>query len=294
MREPRLEDLAIGIGQPDLLRAGGGLRGADLRHPRQRDHQGIEIRHPRQRDLERRRVVPGSHLAERGIGSRPWRGLAPAERAVGQEPDLVADAVLHHAAQDGAVVPHAQLVLHGVDVGDAPRLLDLADGDVAQPDRLDQPCALQRRQRAHARRQRHAWIDGVELVEIDRVDAEGAATALARLGEVFGPAIGLPSAVRPRDAALGRDGETRAIAGPAPDRPRQQPLVVAEVLVRPAIRVGRVEEGDAGVQRRMQHRHGSLVVASRVGREAHAADGDHPKRRSHEPSSRAPSRVRAR
>ena len=198
VREPRLEDLAIGIGQPDLLRAGGGLRGADLRHPRQRDHQGIEVRHPRQRHLERRRAVPGGHLAERGIGGRPWRRFAPAERAVRQEPDLVADAVLHHAAQDGAVVPHAQLVLHGVDVGDAPRLVDLADGDVAQPDRLDQPRALQRRQRAHARRQRHARIDDVELVEIDRVDAEGAATALARRGRGVWPGhrapIGLPAA----------------------------------------------------------------------------------------------------
>ena len=143
------------------------------------------------------------------------------------------------------------------------------------PIALISPARLQRRQRAHARRQRHARIDDVELVEIDRVDAEGAATALARRGQVLGPAVGLPAAVRPREAALGGHGEARAIAGPAADRPREQPLVVAEVVVGPAVGVGGVEEGDAGVERGVQHRYGSLVVAIRVGRQAHAADGDH-------------------
>ncbi len=43
------------------------------------------------------------------------------------------------------------------------------DVDVRHPDHLDQALALHLRERTHRLRDRHAWIDGVQLVEVDRL-----------------------------------------------------------------------------------------------------------------------------
>ena len=99
------------------------------------------------------------------------------------------DAVVDHAAEDGVVAPDAELDLHGSDGRDGARLLDLADGDVAQADRLDQPVAPQLLERPDARRQRRARIGRVQLVELDALDAEGLAAGPAGVGQVAGAAV---------------------------------------------------------------------------------------------------------
>ena len=127
------------------------------------------------------------------------------------------------------VVPHAQLDLHGGDLRDAPRLFDLADGDVAQADRLDQAVALQRRERAHARRQRRARIGRVELIEIDALDAERSPAGLAGGGQMARAAVRHPAAARARQAALGRDDDAPGDRRSTRERARDQPLVVPDV-----------------------------------------------------------------
>jgi hypothetical protein len=46
---------------------------------------------------------------------------------------------------------------------------DLAHGDVAQSDVADLAFLLKARERADAGLDRRLWVDGVELIEIDRV-----------------------------------------------------------------------------------------------------------------------------
>ena len=140
--------------------------------------------------------MPRCEIGQRRIGLGPPSPLGPADRAIGEQGDVVRDAVLGHAAQDVVVLPDAQLDLHRGDLGDAPRLLDLADGDIAEADRLDAPVPLQRRQRADARRQRRSRIEGMELIEMDALDAERAAARVAGGGEVLRPAVGCPAPVR--------------------------------------------------------------------------------------------------
>src|SRR5262249_13025009 len=58
------------------------------------------------------------------------------------------------------------------------------------------------------------------------------------------------------------------------DRARNQPLVMPGIVLVAAVRVGGVDEYDAGVERRVQHLHGAALVAVALGREAHTAEAD--------------------
>ena len=148
------------------------------------------------------------------------------------------------------VVPDAQLDLHGGDLGDASGLLDLSDVDVAEADVLDQAVALQRGERAHAGRERRSRIGRVKLIQIDAVDAERAPARLARGDEVAGAAVGDPAPcgrVRPPLVATRMRERSPVQVG---ERARDQPLVVAGIVGIPAVGVGGVEEGDAGIEAR--------------------------------------------
>ena len=82
-----------------------------------------------------------------------------------------------------------------------------------------------------------------------RLASQAAARWLARPSAI-------PASLGPRQAALGRDDDARAIAVPAGERAGDQPLVVAGARVVQAVRVGGVEERDAGIERRVQDRDG--------------------------------------
>ncbi len=183
-------------------------------------------------------------------------------------------AELDDAAQHVVVVPQAQLDLHRVDAGDALRLFDLADGDVAQTNAVDQPAAPQRVQRAHARRERHARIRRVQLIEVDSFDAQGDQARFARRGQRAGAAVGFPSPLGPGQAALGRDADAGTVPAPRSQRAGNEPFVVAGFRGVEAVGVGRVEERDTRVQRSVQHLDPAGLVAIGGGREAHAADRD--------------------
>jgi hypothetical protein len=102
------------------------------------------------------------------------------QRPIGNQLDVVLQAVSHDAVEQVILVPEVQLDLHRRDLGDATSLFDLPDVDVAQTDSRDQTFILQRRERTHTRRQRNARIHGVKLIEIDPLDAERRQTRFAR------------------------------------------------------------------------------------------------------------------
>ena len=64
--------------------------------------------------------------------------------------------MVHDAAQEMLLVPDAQLHLNAGDLRDPPSLLDLADGDVAETDGIDEAVSRELPQRANARSQRSA------------------------------------------------------------------------------------------------------------------------------------------
>jgi len=201
------------------------------------------------------------------------RGSAPtalaAERPMREDRDVVREAILDHAAEDRVVAPHAELDLDGRDRRDGARLLDLPDVDVAQANRLDEPVAPQCLERTGARRQRRARIGRVQLIEVDAIDAERPPARLARGDEMARTAIGDPASLRTSQTALGGDTDARAIAVPAAEGARNQPLVVSGVVRIEAVRIGGVEERHAGIQCRVKDAHGrvssrSAAVDSRI------------------------------
>ena len=105
-------------------------------------------------------------------------------------------------------------------------------------------------------------------------DIERAAAAFACCGEVSGSPVWLPAAAGPGQPSLGRNGQPRAIAWPAGEGARDKALVVADIGFAEAIRVRRIEQRDAALERGAQHTHRAVVISIGLGREAHAADGN--------------------
>src|SRR5438270_4121617 len=105
---------------------------------------------------------------------------------------------------------------------------------------------------------RHARVDAVLVVEVDRVDAEPLQAGLARLLHIFGAAVDAIGAAGL--AGLAEFGGDDDVVRPAFEGAAEQLLVVA-----PAIHVGAVEMIDAELGRAPDQRLGRLVVARPVG-----------------------------
>ena len=98
-------------------------------------------------------------------------------------------------------------------------------------------------------------------------------------------AVGYPVALGTREAAFGRDENARAVTAsrrrcrprdPCRERPRDEPFVVTGLAVVPAVRVGRIEKGRAGIERGVQHGGRPGLVAVALGRQPHAAHSNQP------------------
>ena len=133
------------------------------------------------------------------------------------------------------------------------------------------PVTLQRGERAHAGRERRSRVGRVKLIQIDPFDAEGAPAGLARGEEVTRAAVRDPVALRAGQAAFRGDQDARAIAAPCRDRARDEPFVVTGLARIPAIGVGGVEQGDAGVKGGVQHLDRARFVPLARRGKAHAA-----------------------
>ena len=99
---------------------------------------GRQIAQPGDRDFERRRPV---RAARRRAPCRHGPAAAAAARRPGDRraAGCRARCSTRRRRRGCRVLPRAQFHLHRRNLGDAPRLLDLSDGDVAQADRLDDP-----------------------------------------------------------------------------------------------------------------------------------------------------------
>ena len=181
-------------------------------------------------------------------------------------------AVSCDAVQETLILPEIQLDLDRINLGNAAGLLDLPNVHVAEPDELDAAISLERRERPDARCQRYPRVGSMKLIEVNAFDAERAAAGFACRDQVARPSVGDPSALRPRQATLGRDANAGSFAGPGCDRPRNQPFVVPRIVCAEAIGVRRVEECDAGIERGMQDCQRPIVVAIGLGRQTHAAE----------------------
>ena len=124
----------------------------------------------------------------------------------------------------------------------------------------DLALAPESRELAHAVLEAHVRVGGVELVDADAVDAEGDEARLAGLAQVLGPGVARPGSAGPLEASLrGHDDRGRRLLAQGP---RDEALVVSDVAVVEAVDVGGVDQGDAGVERRVD-RADPLVLAGR-------------------------------
>ena len=123
---------------------------------------------------------------------------------------------------------------------------------------------------------RRAWIRRMQLIERDAIDAERLAASFARRPQVLRASIRFPAAFGPSHAAFGGDGDPRSITRPGRQRARDQPLVVSDVAIVEAVRIGGVEQRDAGIERGVQDLDRAIVITIGIGRQPHAADRDGP------------------
>ncbi len=161
------------------------------------------------------------------------------------DPELAADR--HHLGV--VVAPHqAVVVLHRHDLGDPGRLPDLRRVDVreAEPPHLALVDELLHRG-DRLRDRRHA-VGAVVVVEVDGVGAEALERGVDRAPHVVARA-GRPVAVSALHVVPELRREDDAVA-PARERLAEEALAVAA----PAVDVGRVEEGDPRVERRVHDR----------------------------------------
>ena len=114
----------------------------------------------------------------------------------------------------------------------------------------------------------------MQLVEVDALDTEREAAGLARGPKMCCSSVLNPIAARPDEPALGRDANSRSVPGPGRERTGDEALVVAGFVSVEAIRVGRIEQRDSGIEGRMDHGDRPRVVAVALCRQAHAAQRD--------------------
>src|SRR5262249_27515893 len=121
-RETLVEPREVAVVEPQAAGARDLTRVLGPRGTGKRHHERREAPEPGQRDLDRRRLLGPGELAEDEVGPEPASAFGASERAMGQEPDAVGDAVLGHAVHEAGVVPGAHLDLDGRDVDDPPGL----------------------------------------------------------------------------------------------------------------------------------------------------------------------------
>jgi hypothetical protein len=136
-----------------------------------------------------------------------------AERPVGDESDLVRLALGQHVVP--VVAGEVEVVLHGADRGDGPGGGELLERDVGDADVPDLALALQVVERADRLCVGDGRVGGMQLVEVDAIEAEAAQRRFTGRAKVARAAVGRPpgqfpfgipaAGARALVAALGRD-----------------------------------------------------------------------------------------
>ena len=241
------EPIAILVVQHDRRGARDRRRRLRPRAARQRRDEIGDIEERRQGDLGRCGAVACGDVPQHAVTFGSGAAPLAAERAMRR-------IGMSCATQCPTTPPriasshHAELDLHGRDRRDGAGLFDLADGDVALADRLDEPVASQVLERPDARRQRRAWIGRVQLIELEALDAER--YRLARQASVrwrARPSVTHrpPGRVMPPLVATTTSG-CRRTTGAAPGRSAVRCAPLRRIA---GMRVGRVEQTDSSIER---------------------------------------------
>src|SRR5262245_28383698 len=101
----------------------------------------------------------------------------------------------------------------------------------------------------------------MQLVEIDALDAQRCQTRFTRRSQVTSSSVWHPLSIRARQSTFGCNHDAGTISAPGSQSTGDEAFVVADVRVVQAIRVRRVEQGDATVERRVQHVDAARLVA---------------------------------
>jgi hypothetical protein len=153
-----------------------------------RQCDGRDCEQPGEGDLAGVCAVPGGGCRE----DLPVCRVVPgAEGAVRDESGLVPLALGEHVMP--VAVGEVEAVLHGCDVGDGPGGGELFGCDVGDADVPDLSLASQGVECADRLCVGDGWVGGVELVEIDAIEAKSAQRRLASGAKVAGTAVGRPA-----------------------------------------------------------------------------------------------------
>ena len=182
-------------------------------------------------------------------------------------------ATLDHASPQRVVVERADRDLdrgHGHQVE---CLVELPACHVREPHPACETPFAEPRQRADRGAPGRPRIRGVEEVQVDRETVEGIEARLAVRTNRPGPAVRDPTAADPRHPALRHDARRRRGAHP-PQAVREEPLVVAELVVAEAVGPRGVEDGDSRLHGRGDRREPARLVPLCIRRQPHAAEAD--------------------
>ena len=150
-------------------------------------------------------------------------------------------------------IGRVEAVLHRDDRHDPLGLLELGDAHVREADVADLPRLAQLLQRADRLRERDAGVGRVQLVDVDPLQPQPPQASFARLAQVLGAPVGLPSPrAGARVAALRRDHEPLGI--------RMQRLGDLPLVDLGAVRVGGVDQGDPELDHPAQDAQGILGI----------------------------------
>ncbi len=175
-----------------------------------------------------------------------------------------------------AQVARRELVLHSHEgvPQDVARDVDLLDRRVRDPGQQDRPLVEELRECADAVRVRHGRVGSVVVVQPDRA-AEPLGGGVSRLEQVGRRAVLRPRPVaRPEVASLGGDEHVGSARSVLAQRLRDQPLVVADLVHQQVVRVSRVDERHARLERRVDRGDRLGLVGSSFDRHRHAAETD--------------------
>ena len=114
----------------------------------------------------------------------------------------------------------------------------------------------------------------MELIEVDALDTERLPGSVAGAPQMCRAGVALPRTTGADESSLGGDDHLLRSAAPSPERAGDEPFVMPDLPVVKAIRVGGVDEGDAGIEGGVENQAGGGLVGAALDRQGHAAEPD--------------------
>src|SRR5215471_15610517 len=101
----------------------------------------------------------------------------------------------------------------------------------------------------------------MKLIQVDALYTERTTARFAPRDKVPRAAVSHPVSLRTCQPTLAGDDNTGAVSIPCGKRLRNQPLVMTDLALMPAVHIGGIEQRHTGVERRLQHGNCARLVA---------------------------------